>query len=209
MIVTRDVSGQHLAAQLAPDDPNVLHFVGVGSWECEDGHQAIETLSRAVELESPHPSSVPVLAQILELSNRTAEAQTLLDRFAVSDPASQLLRARLLRRSGACGEALEVLDRIDPSAEGADPRLIHAERARCFDLGDHAEEAWEQVTFANEIAAQRSHHSPISPWFDRLATVQRRRVRGVAQQRPTPSHEAGSWAGPTAFVVGFPARAPR
>lgn len=94
---------QHLAAQLAPDDPNVLHFVGVGSWECEDGHQAIETLSRAVELESPHPSSVPVLAQILELSNRTAEAQTLLDRFAVSDPASQLLRARLLRRSGACG----------------------------------------------------------------------------------------------------------
>jgi hypothetical protein len=198
-------ANQHLAAQLAPDDPNVLHFVGVGSWEREDGHQAIETLSRAVELESPHPSSVPVLAQILELSNRTAEAQTLLDRFAVSDPASQLLRARLLRRSGACGEALEVLDRIDPSAEGADPRLIHAERARCFDLSDHAEEAWEQVTFANEIAAQRSHHSPISPWFDRLSTVQRRRGprRGSAATDAEPL-EAGSWAGPTAFVVGFP-----
>mgnify|MGYP002682441940 CR=1 FL=1 len=196
---------QHLAAQLAPDDPNVLHFVGVGSWEREDGRQAIETLSRAVELDSPHPSSVPVLAQILELSNQTAEAQNLLDRFAVSDPASQLLRARLLRRSGACGEALEVLDRIDPSAEGADPRLIHAERARCFDLGDHAEEAWEQVTFANEIAAQRSHHSPISPWFDRLSTVQRRRGprRGSAATDAEPL-EAGSWAGPTAFVVGFP-----
>lgn len=98
-----------------------------------------------------------------------------------------------------------MLDRIDPSAEGADPRLIHAERARCFDLGDHAEEAWEQVTFANEIAAQRSHHSPISPWFDRLSTVQRRRGprRGSAATDAEPL-EAGSWAGPTAFVVGFP-----
>jgi cytochrome c-type biogenesis protein CcmH/NrfG len=101
---------QHLAAQLAPDDPNVLHFVGVGSWECEDGHQAIETLSRAVELESPHPSSVPVLAQILELSNRTAEAQTLLDRFDRFDPASQLLRARLLD-SGARASPRMLTDR--------------------------------------------------------------------------------------------------
>lgn len=90
VIVTRDVSASTWPPSSHSDDPNVLHFVGVGSWECEDGHQAIETLSRAVELESPHPSSVPVLAQILGLSNRTAEAQTLLDRFAVSDPASQL-----------------------------------------------------------------------------------------------------------------------
>lgn len=196
---------QHLAAQLAPDDPNVLHFVGVGSWECEDGHQAIETLSRAVELESPHPSSVPVLAQILELSNRTAEAQTLLDRFDRFDPASQLLRARLLRRSGAPGEALEMLDRIDPTAKGVDPRLVHAERARCFDLSGNTEAAWEQVTLANEIAAQRSPHPPIGPWFDRLTTLHRRRrpLPGVDQTETEP-RTAGSWAGPAAFIVGFP-----
>ena len=198
-------ANQHRAAQLAPDDPNVLHFVGVGSWEREDGRQAIETLSRAVALDSPHPNSVLVLAQILELSNQTAEAQNLLDRFAASDAASQLLRARLLRRSGAYDEALEVLDRIDPSAEGADPRLIHAERARCFDLSDRTEEAWEQVTLANQIAAQRSPHPPIGPWFDRLATLQRRRgpQRRVGMADADRA-DAGSWSGPRAFVVGFP-----
>lgn len=211
-------ASQDRATAHAPHDPDVLHFVGVGSWECEDGERAIEVLTEAIEADSSHARSAAVLAQILELSNRVDEAQTVLDRFEVTDPASMLLRARLRRRGGAYDEAIGILDRIDPTADGADPRLIHAERSRCLDLSGQTEEAWEQTTLANQLAVRNSTHSGIGPWFDRLATFHRQSASHRPNTRPvaTPHRpggsglasddpsDGGSWPGPRAFVLGFP-----
>lgn len=205
---------QERAASIAPEDPEVQHLVGVGRWECDDGLGAIEALTRAIEGDQPHPRGAAVLAQILELSNRLDEAQAVLDRFGVVNPASQLLRARLSRRADDCEEAIGILDRIDTAAGGADPRLIHAERGRCLELVGRTEEAWQQFKLANEIAAQRSTHPPIGAWFDRLAVFHRQRASrpgGVlppstqgSTDRAGGAVDADSWAGPAAFIVGFP-----
>lgn len=210
---------QRRAASLAHEDPYVLYFLGVGAWECEDGQRSIEVLTKAAKADMPHPRCATVLAQVLELTNRLDEAQAVLDRFSVSDPASQLLGARLRRRSGDYEDALALLAEIDTDATGADRRLIHAERGRCLDLRGETDRAWDQIKLANAIAAQRSTHPDISPWFDRLATFHRQQAtRQRLAAGPTPLRRPALHSAqiedepsgdlpescPRAFVVGFP-----
>lgn len=171
--------------------------------------QAALALYQALLAEQPEaPEPRIQLALLLERLNRVDDAAALLDPhcFAEAVAGSRMLalaRARIARRRGAPGQALEVL----AGASGLDPDPAMAaqlgfEQAKCHDALGEADEAMAALASAHAQAllALRDRH----PGLDTSAVLgwlgqRRRRPPAVAPRVPDPGEPPDP-----VFLVGFP-----
>lgn len=203
----RESIGKAVAA--APDNQAFHYNLGNVLRDSGDTEGAVEAYRRALDLDPALAEAAGNLAALLEDANRLEEAKTTAAVGLAANPGDPLLNltmAKLERRRGDPGRALDRLAKVERAS--LDPVLgmgIDFELGRNHDLAGDAQRAYAHFAEANSVHAGLAAANGFDKecYLAEIDASSRRFTEDwVASWTPTPPPPPGD-AGP-AFVVGFP-----
>lgn len=194
------------ALSIMPDFAEVHNNLGLIYQECDQMEEALSSFKKAYSLNPGSVDTCSNLAEVYEKKNNVEQAEMFSKKALSMDPANphaRYVQARLLRRRGKLGEAVELLApavQVDSSFLS----FIHFELGKLYDLLHDSSRAYHHFSLGNNLTRMKTEGSDraMESYLSKLAqmenTVTEEWVQSFSAQSVSQSSDS------PCFLVGFP-----